>query len=943
MKILPTTWFVCKNCVHGACSFILWTLWLVLGIIFVFQLKIAFSRELTIPAWIVHRLENKHTARGLTAHFGTATIDPRGRILLRDATFSSVKYPEPLLKARSMEVALNFWALLSGDFGASEIQLRGVELHLPPILSPSGHDEPIFTDLDLSLKIHGRELELEQLTTRYANLTVAARGTISIPRSEGTARRDPNRLVDLILKTYFQAARQFATHAPKTAWFDSPHLDIVLDAHPDRAAIAHIRLTALGARLPEARLIKIPAGETLDLGPLTLTAAVPLINQRPWTTRIQLSLAQLDGPEGLRAANVQLSALTGIQSGRRPIPRSFDFSLGQLTFREFTAASATGRITGALPHLHANLGLRFLDEPWQLAGSVDLDERSGTLDASSKISPALIALASRRANRDLGAIVKPTTPPAFAVTAEFAPGWKLSQARARVATGPVDVRRVAIASASAEITYANSALNVQHIVLKTAESEARGRYTMDTRTNDFRFLLTGALRPPDIAGWFSAWWPNFWSHFDFSASSPPRADIEISGRWGRPYDTIVFLHADATSPVIRTVPFDHVRTTLFIRPHFYDGLELVATRGGGFARGTFTREVDLAKNALRYNSFDIATDLDLREAARIFGTTGTDIVEPFVFTRPPRVTATGRLTGPAFSDGPHEQARIQIESNGPFTFFGFPLSNLTTRAVLNDDDLQLDDLRVGFANGYVTGRARLNGKGDQRRLGFDAALENGSLGQAIQTLEEFGAYRKNLPPPPRSKFQERLASGRLDLRLSGDGNYRDPYSFIGSGSGEISGAELAQINLLGGLSEVLRAVRLNFTSLRLNSAQANFKLNGRQLDFSELKITGPTAAIDLTGIYRLDLYQMDFNARVSPFELSRNPLASAVDLVLTPFTNILELKLAGSIDQPRWRFAYGPSSLLRSLAGKKDFEEPASTPSPAPSTQLQPPPSLRRR
>jgi hypothetical protein len=405
----------------------------------------------------------------------------------------------------------------------------------------------------------------------------------------------------------------------------------------------------------------------------------------------------------------------------------------------------------------------------------------------------------------------------------------------------------------------------------------------------------------------------------------------------------VFVCADSTKPVIRDFAFDRVRTTLFIRPHFYDGLELIADREGRHARGTFTRRIDLSKNALHYNTFDVTTDLDPIQGARIFGKVGADIVEPFTFAKPPSLKITGRIDGPAAPDGPHEHAVVDIRSASPFTVYGFPLSDLTANAVLNDEKLKIAVTRAGFAGGSVNGRISLDVRGDERRLGFDASLENSLLGETIQTLEDFGARRKNLPPPPRSKFQERLATGRLGLRLSADGYYQDPYSFKGAGSGEIAGAELAQINLLGGLSEVLRTVKLNFTSLSLNSAQANFKLEGRQLAFSDLKITGPTAAIDLTGLYRLDLQQMDFNARVSPFESSRNPLASAVDLVLTPFSNILELKLSGSLDAPRWRFAYGPSSLLRTLTGKKDaFENIPEPPAPV-SVELLPPPSLRRR
>ncbi|MGC4071816.1 MAG: AsmA-like C-terminal region-containing protein [Nibricoccus sp.] len=947
MKLGRFSWFLCKQCVRCTWSFVVWTLWLALVALIVFQLKIGLSRELTVPAWIVQRIENKHAARGIISHVGSATIDPHGHVLLRDVKIYSKLYAEPLVTARSVEAALSPWAILAGDFGASNIRLQGVDLHLPPILSPSGRDESVLTDINLSLEINDRDLTIHQFNARYSGLTIAARGTLRLPADEKNVQPETGVIVEHTLKNYFQAALQLANRAPSIAWFDTPHLDVTLDASSDRVALAWILLTARGARLPASLVSGLPPAESIDLGPFTLSTTLPITSNQPWAARIQLSLAQLAAPGGVQASDAHFSLLAGIAPGWKTTARSLDLALGRLDFHELTATAVAARTTGTFPRLHTALSLNLLDEPWSLSGDLDLSDRSGTVEVASRLSPAVIATVSRRIRRDISAIIKPAAPAPFAVTATFDPGWKFSHASGRISSGLVQVGRVAISATAAEFSYAGTALDVRRILLKTPESEARGGYTMDTQTNDFRFLLKGALRPPDIAGWFSGWWPSFWSHFDFSGSSPPRADIVISGRWGRPYDTVIFLRADANNPVINTVRFDYLGTSLFIRPDFYDGLDLVATRGGGSARGTFTRSVDFARNALEYQSFDVTTtDLDLRECARIFGTVGTDIVEPFIFERPPRVTAVGRLTGPASSEGAHDRADVKIESVGPFTFMGFPLSSLSTHAVLNDDDLKLDNLRVGFANGHVIGNARLSGRGDDRRLGFDAALENGSLGQAIQTLETFGAFRKKESMPQASKFQDRLASGRLDLRLSGDGNYRDPYSFIGSGSGEINGAELAQINLLGGLSDVLRAVRVNFTSLRLNSAQANFKLDRRLLNFSEVKISGPSAAIDLTGLYRLDLQQMDFNARVSPFELSQNPFASAVEFVLTPFSNILELKLSGSIDKPHWRFAYGPSSLLHSLSGKKtNFQETPATPpaSPTPPSGPQPPPSLRRR
>jgi hypothetical protein len=626
---------------------------------------------------------------------------------------------------------------------------------------------------------------------------------------------------------------------------------------------------------------------------------------------------------------VQLSLLAAFSPEWRPSPRSLDLAIGRLTASHvpqlpggtLSIPHLNARLTGALPRVRGEWSFHLFDDLWTLRTDTDFSTHGGALQLASRLTPAVFTFASQLAKRDLRALLKPAAPPTFELGLHFASGGNFSTVRGRFFTGPITVHRVALDAAGGEFAYTahDRRLDVGRILLRAGESEARGGYAMDAATRDFRFLLHGRLRPEAIAGWFSQWWPNFWKNFSFT--EVPRADIDIQGRWGTPRTT-VFLHADADRAALRDVPFDRVRTTLYIRPDWYQALEFFVTRGAGFARGDFIRHVDLEKDQLRFNAFNAVTaDLDL-DVAKIFGRTITDIAEPFVFSRPPRLALSGRIDGPAAPGGAHERVRVQVDSSGPFTFFGFPLSDLSTRADVRDDDVRLDDLRVGFAQGGATGGARLQGRGENRRLSFDARLDGASLGESIATLERYGAQRKNQPLPPRSKFQEKTAYGRLNLRLKAEGDYRDLLSFRGDGAGEITGAELAQINLLGGLSEVLRAVRLDFTSLRLDTARADFKLDGRQLEFPDLRITGRSASVELKGLYRLDLFQMDFNARVSPYELSKNPLANVFDVVLTPFTSVLELKLTGSLEQPKWRFTYGPSSILRSLAGKKDnFEE----------------------
>jgi len=62
--------------------------------------------------------------------------------------------------------------------------------------------------------------------------------------------------------------------------------------------------------------------------------------------------------------------------------------------------------------------------------------------------------------------------------------------------------------------------------------------------------------------------------------------------------------------------------------------------------------------------------------------------------------------------------------------------------------------------------------------------------------------------------------------------------------------------------------------------------------------------------------------------------------MLTPLSNVLELKLTGPLEKPSWAFYYGPAYLLRALTRPASGEQPGTMPVPwAPATA--PAPSSR--
>jgi hypothetical protein len=148
----------------------------------------------------------------------------------------------------------------------------------------------------------------------------------------------------------------------------------------------------------------------------------------------------------------------------------------------------------------------------------------------------------------------------------------------------------------------------------------------------------------------------------------------------------------------------------------------------------------------------------------------------------------------------------------------------------------------------------------------------------------------------------------LALTLSAEGPYDDLYGYRGDGSATLDGPSLGEVKLLGLLSELF-----TFTSLRFTTARTNFKVDGPRVNFTDLAVTGANSAITGRGNYTLDRHTLDFNAKIYPFQESNAFLKSLVGAVLTPFSNVFEVKLTGTLEKPAWGFVIGPANFLRNL------------------------------
>lgn len=923
------SWF--KSGLHfcGSCALTLgcWALWLVLGVLIAILLYIALAKELPVPGYVLRRIEGELARSGLILNFGRARFDPTGKVLLQDVRLRTSQFEDPLLTCRLLYVRHDFWLLLSGWTFPEEIQLEGAALQLPAMLAPGGTAEPVVRDLAVTLRHRDHVWRIEQFAGRLGRLSLSLQGEFTPPR---TAAAAPD--LQKLTGQFLQFARRLAPFAERLEALDEPSLAMRLETDAAGANRATLLLTAAAARQPW--------GQPVQLGPLVAGTSFSLDRTGSQKVQVQLALRRLETGAGIAADTLRAVFDAEIT------PATLTGRAAEVRMAAATVTTPEGVING--PVLQADLSLwpllrtglaaqldgKFLGAEVEAA----LAEKTARIRTTGRVSQRLITEALARHTPRAEPFFRFGDPLDFDGEVVLGPGWRFERLDAWVNAGQLDSRGVPITSARGRIEIAGKNFFARDAHVTLGNYAARGSYWMDLGTTDYRMLLEGRLHPVAISGWFRGdWWPGFWNRwFAFSENTPPTAEVDLQGRWKAPALTHNFIRAHVIHSTVWGGDFEAVDATVFVRPAFAHGLAFTGTRAGGSQRltGTFKRfGIPGTRDTDRFE-FDFETDADPAVLGRMLEGRADDVLASLRFTTPPRVHARGALDGEGTTLTPNY--RFTGTAAAPLWYYGFPLQSARVQGGVNGNEVRLEEITFNTAGGQGAGKATLSGAPGSRRLGFDLYINKARLGETVHAVQEYDAARTGVPVPPGpdSEFVRTAASSLLDVSLSAQGDPASLPSFKGSGQAALTGGALGEVHLFGLLSQVLSGLSLSFSSLKFDSAHTRFELDRGELLFPDLKVTGPSAAIDARGRYAFANNSLDFTARFKPYEQPGSLLAAAVSIVLNPLTSMLELKLNGPLANPKWSVVVGSSPKAEAPASPP--ANPATLPGTIPVSAAQP-------
>jgi hypothetical protein len=905
-----------RLCGHCLGCFVVWTVWLGLALLLVGQAYVATRDQLEIPPFLLRALEARLAVSGVTVRFGGALFDPSGRILVEDARIRLDSFTEPVATARTLYLRLDPWSLLAGRLEPTQIRATGVNLLIPAMLSASGRAEELVRELDVGLTLEQDVVRIDYLNFRLAGIAVSGHGAVQVGDSlafiGSAARRGAPRALapaEFFARNYATLSKEFGQAVARLEPLEQPIVQTVLIPSPTRGAIVHASVFARGLTWGGVRI-----------GPVSAFGRLPLLGSAPVMATFDLAADEVALANGARARGVRAAIRGPLNIEAMTFrPRQLQATVRTARWQGLTAEAIQLRLEpDSLSHFRGDVIAEVMAQPVAVAGEVDLARRAADVRFDAALAPGWIGPLSTWVGQDVRRYVDFDTPLAVAGRVQFTDGWKFKGLSTRLSGRNLRRLGLAVNRLEARVELDPHRLFAPEAYAQIGDNFARGSYEQNLATRDFRFLLKGQLRPLDIAPWFGPWWPAFFGDYAFPVA-PAEATVDLQGRWGQDERSSQFVVADVAGIAIRGVAFDWLRTRMFIRPGWYDAMEVAAARGAAEARGRFLVQAETRHGEMTSLDFDGTSSVELGIGGRLIGPVAAEVVAPFWFAEPPRLTLRGHFDGVAAPEPHHQQLHVEARTDQAMTYRGIPFEPAAFTVDLNDDDLAVRQVDAGFAGGSLTGQALVSGVGPGRHIAFAGTLNRANLGQAATAAAGFFSTAGTSPSSWQVLAREQSGT-RMDLSMSAEGLYDDPATLHGEGNVMVQGPGLGGVPLLGGLSRLLRV-----TALRFTTAQSAFKVDAGRLDFPDLTVTGANSAIRARGTYEIERHRLDFHAKIYPF-LESKSILQVFNVLSTPISAALQVRLTGSIEKPAWAFTYGPLNLMRGNGGGS----PAMTAPPSP-------------
>ncbi len=867
------------------------------------------NKVIPVPGFVLKNLEENLADYGLYAKADDLHFDLLGRVTARRLKILKAGGGELLGQFDSLKLTLDLPLLLMQRVSVDSFIFQNGSLICPAFYSNSGVPQTLAEKIHGQFRRQNNGWEIERFDFKFQNLRAHAKGSwpqagFTLPRgplAEPAFRPRP-------LERYLFLCRQVLELSSKLQALENPVAGIALSYTKGERPKARFQLSGNSLQGPAGLncglfRLEIPR---IDMPRLELPEPIYLrVDNLNWENRVKASDCEIllfaDKPKNLLSAQVERAR----------------FTAGRLDAGGLVLMAPGGEISApSFPLVNGSVQGLLQNRLVRLSGDFNLDQLSGqlSLDSRAALTEELRAAISSRLGK-AAALERLIlfSPPRLRLNSHFEPGFIFKKAEFNLKAGPLDFGGANFLRFAARGQVVPDEVQLTHYVLEKRSERVDGSLVVDLKQGDYQLLLAGEGDPVPLNPIMPDWWDNVWKNIEFSEYLL-RSDLEAKGNWKTNRLNFFYGGFNGENVTFHSTIFETYDLKCWSRPGFIEIFDLHATRPEGKVEGS-VNWVFLERKAVA-RILDLETSIHLGPLSALLGPEVAAVVGDFHLSTPARLHLKGNLYFPTSPWQIHRKLRLQAVSEEPFKYRQYPLDYLQFEAHFEDDLFDMDQIRFGFAGGDGTGHLtwgaletdlqldmKLSLRGADHLKAFDLfglnTTNKGDVGNRDEPIDGSPIVGKGIGK-----------SGLLDVDFSAVGVHGDILSFTGLGSLKITQAELGTVHFFGGLSRALYGTWVDFTTLKLDSADCQFFLNENLIQFPEVNFSGPGSLISANGNIVMPDHNLDFKVRVNFFESEEKSLLSVLGPLLNPLESALELHLRGTLDNPRWRFQIDPRNVF---------------------------------
>ncbi len=888
------------------------------------------NSTLSVPDYAKHFIQHWCDSEGFRFDYEKSTFDFSGQIVLENISFGLKEFEEPVFTAEHVFLRLNIIYLLFGNVDIEALNVSDATVWTVPIYSERARHETMVSGIVVE---YSNDHENPRLSARakFNNTELYLKGEVSEDfldyleerEDAADAKMTEDREKPSSRQAFTRNYRKVISYAEEVKNYEK-HFQgssILLEFHP----LSDSQLKLSGEILVSDATVANVLGEdhfSMDAVQASFSVLYPFETD----TKADFSLrTQRFGWDG--KGTVTELALGGKLS-LEGMPEHVSVYAERVLLDEW-AQYPVSDLYATLDFLSektidADVLLNVLGGSLRIGGMVDLLKKNADVYVESLVNPAIVLndpIVPEYIRVELLPLKLPNAPE-ISGNILIADDWQFDRAKlfVKIEGGSFHEINANYVSAKADISL--SELLIHDFYGITKDYEARGSFYQNFENNDYRFLLSGSIRPNHLDAILGDWWINVWKDISLTGKLP-NAVVDVIGRWHDFSKQYVRVYAEGEEVTYRKLHADNANLIVMYRPGLLRLIDVNITRSEGDSSGNINWFFD--KDHGSY-----AIQLAMRGTIMPHATYGflpqnvRDIINNLEYEKAPNLKLNAVFYDPWTGYQDYDDIRVQVNMGHPFTYRGLPIDSGEGLIHIIRDDVDISPLSLGLASGMFTGKALYKGNPvSEATLSVQGSLKQADAEKLARLIEAAAALDDETEKTPDEKHEQQTAgtkpdtakqnlpfSGAIDIDVDASGPFFDFNRFEGKGKNLLTSKNLTTIHTLGFLSRMMEKTMLPSGTMTFTRLESSYTLKNGVISSDDIKITGEYAKIISKGQYDTVRDALAFRGSIELFGATQSMVGSAVNFVTSIFTSALSFEIYGNLKDPQWIFSNDPRWLF---------------------------------